>query len=82
MKEVSLEVLVKPFRENDPGPWVQAVVAKLSEAGLDPEMGPFATTVSADVATISAVLGEMVEAGINAGATSLQLRLDVTQPDS
>lgn len=69
-------MLVEPFRENDPGPHVLAVVDAASAAGLDVDMGPFATTVDADLDVLLDAAGGLLRAGFGAGATSIQLRLE------
>ena len=51
-----MEILVEPFKENDPGPHVIAAVDAARAAGLDVDMGPF---------------------GFDAGATSIQLRVEI-----
>jgi uncharacterized protein YqgV (UPF0045/DUF77 family) len=76
MADAHLEVLVEPFRENDPGPHVSAVVAAASAAGLSAEMGPFATTVDGDVDQLAGAVADMIRAGFAEGATALQIRIE------
>lgn len=76
MAEARLEILVEPFRENDPGPHVHAVLSALTRAGLEPDMGPFATTAQGDTDSIAAVLAEVVRTGVASGATAIQLRIE------
>lgn len=71
-----MEILVEPFRENDPGPHVTAVVDAARATGLDVDMGPFATTVSGELAEVIAASSAMMSAGFEAGATAIQLRLE------
>ena len=71
-----MEILVEPFRENDPGPHVTAVVDAARATGLDVDMGPFATTVSGELAEVIAASSTMMSAGFEAGATAIQLRLE------
>ncbi|MDH3753803.1 MAG: hypothetical protein OEU32_08010 [Acidimicrobiia bacterium] len=77
MPEAHIEVLVEPFKENDPGPHVHAVVDALVRAGLTPDMGPFATTANGDIATITAAVDELITDGFGAGATAIQLRVEL-----
>jgi uncharacterized protein YqgV (UPF0045/DUF77 family) len=77
MAQVHLEVLVEPFRENEPGPHVHAALTALRNAGLTPEMGPFATTADGDADLVASALGEVVRAAVDAGASSLQFRVVV-----
>lgn len=76
MIDVRMEILVEPFRENDPGPHVTAVVDAARATGLDVDMGPFATTVSGELAEVIAASSAMMSAGFEAGATAIQLRLE------
>jgi len=75
-KGARLEVLVEPFRENDPGPHVTAAIDALSAAGLDPDMGPFATTADGDLDVVMAAAAALVRAGFDAGADAIQLRIE------
>ncbi len=74
--DATAEILVQPFKENDPGPHVLAVWAVLTDAGLDLEIGPFATTVRASLAELADVISPAVEAGFGAGASSIQVRFE------
>ncbi len=76
MSDVRMEILVEPFKENDPGPHVTAVVDAARATGLDVDMGPFATTVSGGLDEILAASSTMMRAGFEAGATSIQLRVE------
>ncbi len=77
MTLVHLEALVEPFRENQPGPHVRAVVDSLKLAGLSPDMGPFATTADGDLDTVAEAVRDAIMAAIHQGATALQFRLEV-----
>ena len=77
MTSGQLEVLVEPFRENDPGPHVTAVIETLQSAGLEPDMGPFATTVDGDLHAILDVIHDLLSSGFDAGASTIQLRVSV-----
>ncbi len=76
MVDAHLEVLVEPFRENDPGPHVTAVITAAAAAGLSAEMGPFATTVTGDVDQLAGAVADMIRAGFAEGATALQIRIE------
>ena len=73
-----LEVLVEPFRENDPGPHVNAAIAAIGEAGMQPDMGPFATTAEGDLDQAIAAITELVRAGFDHGADAIQIRVERT----
>jgi uncharacterized protein YqgV (UPF0045/DUF77 family) len=76
MADAHLEVLVEPFRENDPGPHVTAVIDAATAAGLSAEMGPFATTVTGDVDQLAGAVADMIRAGFAEGASALQIRIE------
>lgn len=69
---------MQPFKENDPGPHVAAAVEALRSAGLDPDMGPFATTAEGDLETVVETVATMLTAAFANGATSVNLQVDVT----
>ncbi len=70
-----LEILVEPFKENDPGPHVKAVVDVLTEHGFTIDMGPFSTMVEGDLDRLIGIVEQLVSAGFEAGATSIQTRI-------
>jgi len=72
-----LELLVEPFKENDPGPHVSAAVDALRQAGLEPTMGPFATTADGDLTTLIEAVSALLTSGFEAGATTIQLQISV-----
>ncbi len=71
-----LEILVEPFKENSPGPHVRAVLDLMRVRGFEPDMGPFSTTVDGEIAALIALSSELLDAGFEAGATSIQTRLE------
>jgi uncharacterized protein YqgV (UPF0045/DUF77 family) len=73
-----LEVFVEPFKENDPGPHVLAVIDAIESAGLTVDMGPFATTADGDLDRVIAVAADLIRAGFSAGAEAIQLRVERT----
>jgi len=76
MEGARLEVLVEPFRENDPGPHVTAAIDVLDQAGLGPDMGPFATSAEGQLDQIADAVAALLRAAFANGATSVQLRVD------
>jgi uncharacterized protein YqgV (UPF0045/DUF77 family) len=75
MTKGRLEFLVEPFKENDPGPHVVAVMNIIADAGLIADMGPFSTTVDGDLDALITVLVPLHSAGFTKGATSIQARI-------
>ncbi|MDA3032712.1 MAG: thiamine-binding protein [Actinomycetota bacterium] len=78
MANARLEVFVEPFRENAPGSHVSAVIKAATAAGLEPDMGPFATEIQGDVDVLAGAIAEMIRAGFSEGATAMQLRIETT----
>lgn len=76
MTRAHIEVLVEPFRENDPGRHVMAAVEAMNTAGLEADMGPFATTAEGDLETIITATTELLRHSFEAGAASVQVRVD------
>lgn len=74
--EALVELLVEPFRENEPGPHVTAAIDALAAAGMDPDMGPFATTARGDVDQAIEAVAAALRAGFDNGADAIQLRIE------
>lgn len=72
------EFTVEPFVEGQPGPHVTAAVEAVRGVGLEPDMGPFGTSVSGElddvVQAVSAAIAAAARSG--AGRVSLQVTLD------
>ena len=79
MANAHLEVFVEPFRENDPGPHVTAVIEAAAAAGLHPDMDPFATEIQGDIAVLADAIAQMIRAGFSQGATAMQLRIETIE---
>jgi uncharacterized protein YqgV (UPF0045/DUF77 family) len=77
--EVRLEFTVEPFLEGSPGPHVQAAVNEARRQGLDPEMGPFGTTIDGEAAQLLPTLGAIVAAAVDAGASRVALAVSRRQ---
>jgi uncharacterized protein YqgV (UPF0045/DUF77 family) len=73
-----LEVFVEPFRENDPGPHVDAAIEAIRDTGLEADMGPFATTASGDVDAVIDAVSSLLRAGFDHGADAIQVRIERT----
>lgn len=78
MTPVHIEVLVEPFKENDPGRHVMAAVDAMVASGLDADMGPFATTADGDLEAIISATADLLRLSFAAGADSVQVRVDRT----
>ncbi len=76
MSDAHLEFLVEPFVIDKPGGHVQAAVDVVANAGLSPDMGPFATTASGSLDEVIEAVAALLRAGFAEGATSIQVRVD------
>lgn len=75
MAEIEVEFVIGPFKEGEPGEHVLAAVGAMQAAGLDVEMGPFATTVKGDVETVAEALRAMIVQAVENGANRLNLHV-------
>lgn len=80
MANLRAEFTVEPFTTGAPGPHVDAALAAVRAAGLEPELGPFATSFSGAAAPVLAALRDVGAAAFAAGATRLSLTVEA-EPD-
>jgi uncharacterized protein YqgV (UPF0045/DUF77 family) len=73
-----IEVLVEPFRENDPGRHVIAAIDAIRATGMEPEMGAFASTAEGDLHQVIAAVTALCRAGFDHGADAIQVRIERT----
>jgi uncharacterized protein YqgV (UPF0045/DUF77 family) len=73
-----VEFTVEPFVEGTPGPHVTAAVEAVRRSGLEPDMGPFGTTVEGERAAVLAAIVAALDAAADSGAdrVSMQLTFD------
>jgi uncharacterized protein YqgV (UPF0045/DUF77 family) len=76
--ELRLEFTIEPFVEGRPGRHVRAALDEARRLGLNPEMGPFGTTIEGEasevVAGLAAIVGVAVEAGASRVAMAVSRR--------
>jgi len=77
--KVVAEFTIEPFVDGDPGDHVLVGLDAVRAAGLEPEVGPFGSTVSGELTTVSDAMARMFEAATRAGATRVSVQL--TAPD-
>jgi uncharacterized protein YqgV (UPF0045/DUF77 family) len=75
-----LEVLVEPFKVNDPGPHVTAAIEAIEAAGLVADMGPFATITEGGFDQVMVAMNALTNAGFLAGADAIQIRIELLEP--
>lgn len=71
-----MEVLVEPFRENNPGPHVLGAIRALESAGLTVDMGAFSSSTQGSPDAIADAVAELIRVGFSEGATAIQLRIE------
>lgn len=77
MARCRAEFMIEPFTEGHPGPHVAAAVAAARAAGLDPDVGPFGTSVTGDPADVLNGLGRVIDDSLAAGASRISVQLTV-----
>ncbi len=75
MANIRAEFLIEPFVEGSPGPHVEAALDACRTAGLDPDVGAFATTIQGPASVVNPAVRELLDAAIGAGATAIQVRV-------
>jgi uncharacterized protein YqgV (UPF0045/DUF77 family) len=73
---VRAEFTVEPFVDGTPGPHVGAAVEAARVAGLVPDVGPFATSVTGDAAAVSEAVRAVISAAFGAGATRVAIAVE------
>jgi uncharacterized protein YqgV (UPF0045/DUF77 family) len=72
---VELEFLVEPFKEGQPGNHVTAALEAVDAAGLEVDMGAFATSTSGEVALVARAVHDLILAAMSEGASRLQIQV-------
>lgn len=78
MATCKAEFLVQPFTEGSQGAHVLAAIEAVTAAGMQPVVGPFATSVEGDAADVLTALGRMIDAAIAEGASQIAITTIVT----
>ena len=72
---VTAEFTIEPFVEGSPGPHVHAGLDAVRGAGLEPEMGPFGSTVTGELETVVHAVEALLVAATGAGASRISLQM-------
>ena len=75
---------VEPFIDGQLGPHVLAAIGALRAAGLQPDVGPFGTTVEAPLQRIAPALGSLISAAFEEQASSITVsvsRVSLMSPE-
>jgi uncharacterized protein YqgV (UPF0045/DUF77 family) len=77
--ELRLEFTIEPFLEGRPGPHVRAALDEARRLGLNPEMGPFGTTIEGEASQVMAGLAAIVGVAVEAGASRVAMAVSRTE---
>jgi uncharacterized protein YqgV (UPF0045/DUF77 family) len=75
--DVRLEFTVEPFVAGSPGAHVTAAVDAVHAAGLQPELGPFATTATGSAPDVANAVRGLLDAALANGATRISVQVEV-----
>jgi uncharacterized protein YqgV (UPF0045/DUF77 family) len=76
MARLRAEFTVEPFADAAPGPHVRAAIEAAERTGLEPDVGPFGTTIEGDEPVVSQAVGALVTAAFAAGATRVSMTVE------
>ncbi len=68
MTRCTVEFVIEPFSDGDPGPHVRAGIEAIEAKGLSVSMGPFGSSVEGEVDSVAPAIDAMVQAAIRDGA--------------
>ena len=77
MARCRAEFTIQPFEEGHPGPHVVAAVAAAREAGFDPDVGPFGTSITGDPTDVLSGLNRVIDDSLAVGASRISVQLTV-----
>ena len=60
--DVVAEFTIEPFVEGTPGAHVLAGLDAVREAGLEPAIGPFGSSIEGDIGAVTAAVARLLEA--------------------
>jgi uncharacterized protein YqgV (UPF0045/DUF77 family) len=72
---VVAEFTIEPFVEGSPGPHVHAGLDAVRASGLEPVIGPFGSTVTGELETVSRAVTALLTAATAAGANRISLQV-------
>jgi uncharacterized protein YqgV (UPF0045/DUF77 family) len=77
MSSVRVEFMVEPFSEGSPGPHVLAAIDAARAGGVEPEVGPFGTSVEVPADSAGALVSDVVAAALAGGASRVSLQVEL-----
>ncbi len=79
MTSCTVDFVIEPFVEGSPGPHVVAGIAAMEAMGLEVTMGPFGSTVTGTVSTVSDAIRAMVDAAVRDGARRVLVEMVINE---
>jgi uncharacterized protein YqgV (UPF0045/DUF77 family) len=76
MVHVRIEFTVEPFVEGHPGPHVRAAITAVEARGVVVDVGPFSTMAEVPAGDAAAVVGDLLRAALDHGATRVALQVE------
>lgn len=80
-ESLSIEFLVEPFVEGEPGPHVLAGIDAFEKADIDVDLGPFATSATAAIDDMADAVAELIRSSMREGATSIRIQVGANDAD-
>jgi len=68
MTRCTVEFVIEPFTDGNPGVHVRAGIEAMESRGLTVSMGPFGSSVEGDIESLTPAIEAMVQAAISDGA--------------
>jgi uncharacterized protein YqgV (UPF0045/DUF77 family) len=68
MTRCTVEFVIEPFSDGNPGVHVRAGIEAMEARGLTVSMGPFGSSVEGDIENLTPAIEAMVQAAISDGA--------------
>ena len=68
MSRCTVEFVIEPFTDGDPGIHVRAGIEAIEARGLTVSMGPFGSSVEGEIDSVAPAIDAMVRAAISDGA--------------
>ena len=80
--QMRIEFTIEPWVEGGHPRYVLAALAVAEASGLPVDLGPFGTGVEGDAASVYALVPELLEAAMSAGAGRVSLQISAVVVDA
>ncbi len=79
MSRCTVEFVIEPFTEDAPGQPVVSGIDAMERRGLHVSMGPFGSTVTGEIGTVSDAIGPMIASAVKGGALRVLVEVVIDQ---